>query len=69
MELLLRAPVQSWKVPDHFEITPNQLMLNVWRLLMALECLSMKSKVDFGLGEILYSYYLKDYDKEKGRYY
>ena len=50
-------------VLDHLEITPSQLMPNVWQSLMLLECLGMQY-----LGEVLYSYYLKEHDKEKGHY-
>ena len=57
------------EVLDHFKIVPSQLMLNMWRLLMLLECLSLRYEVEVRLGEVLYSYYLKEHDKENGRYY
>ena len=39
MRLLILKLVRD--VVDHFEITPSQLIPNVLRILMALECLSM----------------------------
>ena len=35
---------------------------------MALECLGMRHDVACELGEVLYSYNLKEHDKEKGCY-
>ena len=55
-------------VCDHYEIAPSQLMPNVWRVLMSLESLSRRHGVDCELGEVLFSYYLKEYDVDKGRY-
>ena len=55
-------------VLDHFEITPSQLMPNVWRLLMPLECMSKRYGIVCELEEVLYSYYLKEHDMEKGRF-
>ena len=51
------------EVLSHYEIAPSQLMPNTWRLLISLECLSMKREVEFGLLE-LYSYYLREHEKE-----
>ena len=56
------------EVIDHFEITPSQLMPNSWRILMSLECLSMKSGIEFGMGEVFFTYFLLEYDHQKGRY-
>lgn len=53
---------------DHFEITPSQLMPNTWRILMALECLSMRQGVACEIGEVLHLYYLKEHDNDKGWY-
>ena len=52
----------------HFEIALSQLMPNSWRILMSLECLSMRSGIVCGLGEVLYSYFLREHDLEKGHY-
>ena len=53
---------------DHYEIPLSQLMPNTWRILLALECLSMRYGAACELGEVLYSYYLKEHDFEKGKY-
>ncbi|KAL5543291.1 hypothetical protein UlMin_011001 [Ulmus minor] len=55
-------------VYDHYEIAPSQLMPNAWRVLMSLESLSVRNGVDCELGEVLFSYYLKEHDKDKGRF-
>ncbi|KAL5582334.1 hypothetical protein UlMin_014776 [Ulmus minor] len=55
-------------VCDHYEIAPSQLMPNAWRVLMSLESLSVHNGVDCELGEVLFSYYLKEHDKDKGRF-
>ncbi|KAL5563464.1 hypothetical protein UlMin_033211 [Ulmus minor] len=55
-------------VCDHYEIAPSQLMPNAWRVLMSLESLSVRNGVDCELGEVLFSYYLKEHDKDKGRF-
>ena len=66
--LKLPIPNLASEVLDHFEIAPSQLVSNVWRLLMSLECLSMRHVVKCKLGEVLYSYYLKEHDKENMQY-
>ena len=43
-------------------------MPNAWRVLMSLESLSVRHGVDYELGEVLFSYYLKEHDKDKGRF-
>ncbi len=55
-------------VCDHYEIAPSQLMPNAWRVLMSLESLGSRHGVDCELGEVLFSYYLKEHDVDKGRY-
>ena len=55
-------------VLDHFEIAPSQLMPNFWRLLLSLECLSMRHDIEFILREVLFSYYFKEHDKEKSHF-
>ncbi|KAL5573252.1 hypothetical protein UlMin_022849 [Ulmus minor] len=55
-------------VYDHYEIAPSQLMPNAWRVLMSLESLGSRHGVDCELGEVLFSYYLKEHDVDKGRY-
>ena len=53
---------------DHYEISPSQLMSNAWRILLALECLSMRYEVACKISEVLHSYYLKEHDTDKGQY-
>ncbi|KAL5544751.1 hypothetical protein UlMin_008535 [Ulmus minor] len=55
-------------VCDHYKIAPSQLMPNAWRVLMSLESLGRRHGVDCELGEVLFSYYLKELDIDKGRY-
>ncbi|KAL5567410.1 hypothetical protein UlMin_030574 [Ulmus minor] len=55
-------------VCDHYEIAPSQLMPNAWRVLMSIESLIVRHGVDCELGEVLFSYYLKEHDKDKGRF-
>ncbi|KAL5569074.1 hypothetical protein UlMin_025649 [Ulmus minor] len=55
-------------VCDHYEIAPSQLMPNAWRVLMSLEGLNVRHGVDCELGEMFFSYYLKEHDKDKGRF-
>ena len=55
-------------VCDHYEIMPSQLMPNAWRVLMSLKSLSSRHGVDCELGEVLFSYYLKEHDVDKGHY-
>ena len=67
----LRFPIPKLvcEMLNHFEVAPNQLMLNIWRLLMSLECLGLKYDVEVGLGEVMFVYYQKEHDNEKGRYH
>ena len=55
-------------VLDHYEIFASQLMPNTWRILMSLEYLSMRHRVVCVIGTVLYSYYLKVHDIDKGWY-
>ena len=55
-------------VCNHYEIAPSQLMPNAWRILMSLESLSIRHGVECKLEEVLFSYYLKEHDTDKGRY-
>ncbi|KAL5573130.1 hypothetical protein UlMin_022727 [Ulmus minor] len=66
----LRFPIPRLirDVCDHYEIAPSQLMPNAWRVLMSLESLGSRHGVDCELGEVLFSYYLKEHDVDKGRY-
>ena len=43
-------------------------MPNAWRVLMYLESLGVRHGVECEIGEVLFSYYLKEYDTDKGRY-
>ena len=53
---------------NHYEIAPSQLIPNAWRVLMSLKSLSIRHEVECELGEVLYSYYLKEHDTDKGRF-
>ena len=55
-------------VCDHYETTPSQLMPNAWRALMVLESLSIRHGVECKIWEVLFSYYLKEHDTDKGMY-
>ena len=62
----LSIPKLVRDVLNHFEVTASQLMPNVWRLLMLLECLSMQHGVKCDIREVLFSYYLEEHDIDKG---
>ena len=66
----MRLPIPKLvrDVLDYYEIAPSQLMLNAWRILLALECLSIRHGIACEIGEVLHSYYLKEHDTDKGRY-
>ena len=53
---------------SHYEIAPSLLMPNAWRILLALESLSVRHGVKCEIGEVLFSHYLKEHDTDKGRY-
>ena len=52
----------------YFGINPSQVLRNVWRTLLALFVLSKSSNIEFGLADMLFSYFLKEHDSEKDRY-
>ena len=52
----------------YFGINPSQVLRNVWRTLLALFVLSKSSNIEFGLADLLFSYFLKEHDSKKGRY-
>ena len=62
------VPRLAWEVLDHFGISPSQLMPNAWRVLMAVECMAHRLDMNFSVGDLMYSYYLKEHLTEKGRY-
>ena len=66
----LRLPIPRLvrDVLDHYKIALSQLMSNDWRILLVLECLSIRHGVECDIGEVLFSYYLKEHDIDKGRY-
>ena len=66
MRLLIPRLIRD--VYDHYLIAPSQLMPNTWRILMALEILSVRQGVECEIRDVLYSYYLKEHDTDKGRY-
>ena len=43
-------------------------MPNSLRVLMTLACISMRHGIEFGLGDMLYTYFLREHDSEKGQY-
>ena len=61
-------PKLAWELLNHFEIAPSQLMPNTWRILLSIEVMAYKLGLYFGIRDLLYSYYLKEHVKEKGRY-
>ena len=56
------------EVISHFEMALSQLIPNSWKILMSLECLSMRNDIEFGLSEVLFTYFLQEHDREKGHY-
>ena len=66
----MRLPIPKLvrDVCDHYKIAPSQLILNAWRILIALKSVSVHHGVECEIGEVLFSYYLKEYDTDKGRY-
>ena len=43
-------------------------MPNAWRVLMMLESLRVRHGVECEIGEVLFSYYLKEHNTDKGRF-
>lgn len=66
--LRLPIPRLGWEVLNHFMIAPTQIMPKGWRLLMASEVRYVQNQVMFRLHELLCSYFLKESDKDKGKY-
>ncbi|KAK3197867.1 hypothetical protein Dsin_021282 [Dipteronia sinensis] len=52
----------------YYDIAPDQLMPNSWRILISLTVLREKYSLQFGLGLLLYNYYLKEHVHEKCRF-
>ena len=52
----------------HFKISHSQVLPNVWKTLLALLVLSKSSNVEVKLADLLFSYFLKEYDPDKGQY-
>ena len=52
----------------YFGISPSQVLPNFWRTLLALLVLSKSSNIEFELADLLFSYFLKEHDSEKGQY-
>ena len=52
----------------YFGISPSQVLPNVWRTLLASLVLSKSSNIEFGLTDLLFSYFLREHDSEKGQY-
>ena len=66
MRLPIPKPVRD--VCDQYKIASSQLMSNAWRILIILESLSVRQRVECEIGEVLFSYYLNEHDTDKGRY-
>ncbi|KAL5861375.1 hypothetical protein ACOSQ4_002671 [Xanthoceras sorbifolium] len=56
------------KVLDHFELALGQLMPNSWRILLRLDLLCTREGIVFELPDLFYTYSMREYDTEKGRY-
>ena len=52
----------------HFGISLSQLLPNVWRTLLALLVLVKSLDMEFELADLLFSYFLKEHDLDKGWY-
>ncbi|KAL2481687.1 Uncharacterized protein Adt_34653 [Abeliophyllum distichum] len=55
-------------VLEHFEIAPSQLMPNSWQLLLALQVLTERHDIMFGMPELLHGYFIREHDGEKCRF-
>lgn len=66
----LRFPIPrlAQEVMDHYLIALTHFISYICRLLLSLECLCMQLIIEFDVKVLLYSYYLKEHDKEQGRY-
>ncbi|KAK3230317.1 hypothetical protein Dsin_002198 [Dipteronia sinensis] len=69
-KLGLRFPIPSMsrQLLNFFESAPGQLMPNGWRILLSLEVLIRREKLDFSFENFMYSYHLKEHDTDCGRY-
>ena len=61
-------PKLGWELLNHFEIAPSQLMPNSWRIILSIEVMAYKLGIYYGIRDLLYTYYLKEHVKDKGRY-
>ena len=44
-------------------------MPNTWRILLSIEVMAFRLGIYYGIRDLLYTYYLKEHVKEKGRYH
>ena len=49
----------------YFGISLSQVLPNVWRTFLAVLVLSKSSNIEFGLADLLFSYFFKEHDSEK----
>ncbi|KAK0605014.1 hypothetical protein LWI29_021842 [Acer saccharum] len=61
-------PLLARQLLNFFEIALSQLMPNGWRILLSLEVLIERQKLDFSFENFLYTYHLKEHDTDCGRY-
>ena len=52
----------------YFGISPSQVLSNIWMTLLALLILVKSSDMEFELANLLFSYFLKEHDSDKGQY-
>lgn len=71
LKLGIRFPIKGLAkiVLDHYDITPSQLCLSGWKILLALGMLGLKQGLQpLSIDHFLQSYYLHDHDLDKGWY-
>lgn len=51
-----------------FNLAPGQLMPNIWHTLLCLEVTKENVGLQFGLKDLLHSYFMKEYEGEKCSY-
>ncbi len=56
-------------VLNHFGVALSQLIPNIWRILIGVECLTHTLGVPFRYNDMFYTYYLKEHVTENGRYH